>query len=114
MSTITIAGYEVYPSVISNPSSLYGGQVRRSLDGTAWRKIVTKKNKVALVWDFIDAEEKFWLDLILSQCLNSSVSIVCDSPSISGTFILANDDIDFKDVEGSDKYTSLELLFEEV
>jgi hypothetical protein len=112
--TITIAGYEVYPNKITTPQILYGGGIRRSLNGTAWRKIVSTKYKFNATWDFMDNEEAQWIRIILLQAIRGEVTITCDDPVINSSFIIANSEIALERLEGDGCFYKLELQFEEV
>lgn len=113
LTSITIAGFEVWPETIDYRPMWIGGDLRRALDGTAYRKNVAQKYRLALSWSYATAEEHQEIKVIWEQARQGAVTITCSDPLISGTFTLTSQDFPLEPLDGEDPYYKGVMTFEE-
>lgn len=114
MATVTIAGFELYPEQVLPRLRNIGGPIRRALDGTGYKKVVAQKDKLSLSWPVLDADEMQVLRCIWELARQGSVTITCADPYVSGSFLIADEELAFDPLEGSEKLYRGSLSFEEV
>lgn len=110
---ITINGWELHPEAINYRPALVGGPIRRALDGTGYRKIVATKAKLELPWSVVGRDEMQAIRIVFEQAKSGAVTITCSDPVISGSFLLADEELAFDQLEGSETYWRGSLRFEE-
>lgn len=110
---ITIAGWELHPEAIVYRPAIIGGPIRRALDGTGYRKVVSTKHKLELSWSVLDADEMQAVRIVFEQAKGGSVTVTCLDPVISGSFLLADEELPFDSLEGSQPLWRGSLRFEE-
>lgn len=113
LTSVTIAGFEIWPSKIDYRPMRIGGSIRRSLDGTAYAKDVAKKHRLALPFDFATADEMQAIRVVFEQCRMSYVAITCSSPYISSNFLLKDEELAFEPLDGPGNLYAGTLTFEE-
>lgn len=113
MQAVTIAGFETYPSKIDPRPMWMGGQVRRSLDGTGYRKGLPPKIRLALTWEYLTADEAQIIRVIFAQALAGAVQITCENPAINGNFLFSGDELALEPLEGEDELFQASMTFEE-
>lgn len=114
MSTVTIAGFEVYPErVIAIPFVVGNPAIRRSLNGTGYQKDVAEKQRVTMSWPVLDADEMQIVRVIWQQSRQGTVAISCSDPAISGNFLRQGSELQFEPLEGSPSLFRGTLIFEE-
>ena len=113
MQAVTIAGFETYPSKIDPRPLWIGGGVRRSLDGTGYRKGLPPKIRLTLTWSYLTADEAQILRVIFTQTLMGTVRITCANPTISSNFLFSGDELPLEPLEGEDELFQASMTFEE-
>lgn len=111
---ITIQGWELHPEIITHRPALIGGPIRRSLNGTGYRKVVSTKGKLSLSWPVLDADEMQIVRIIFEQAKAGAVTVTCSDPVISGSFLIADDELAFDPLEGAEALWRGSMTFEEV
>lgn len=116
MTSITMAGWEFFPSRIDDTPMLIGGggRIRRALDATGRKRGGIEKLMLELSWDRIGPDEFQRLRIVWEWFKESSVVVKCADPLVeSKSFLLRNDELRFARLEGS-AYRSGSLILEEV
>lgn len=101
MPSITIAGYELFPETVAPRRRRIGGPIREALDGTGYRKDVAQKVKLAVDFPYLTSDEFQAVLAVWESCRAGAVTISCSNPLVSGSFLLADDELAFDPLEGS-------------
>lgn len=113
LTSVTIAGFEVWPEKVDYHPMWIGGDVREALDGTAYRKNVGQKHRLVLSWAYATADEYQILKVIWEQARQGAMTITCSDPYISASFICLDPELGLEPLEGSDPYYQGTLTFRE-
>lgn len=113
LTSVTIAGFEVWPEKVDHRPMWIGGDPRRALDGTLYRKNAGQRHRLILPWSYATADEYQVLKVIWEQARQGAVTITCSDPLFSASFVLTDAEFPLEPLDGPDPYYQGAMTFEE-